>query len=138
MQSPDMGGAETYMLSLVKYFLKEDVKIFLASNKEKFLERAKEYPINTSEIPFILDIMGNYRGLIKSILLFPSALFFYIKLLKRYKDNHVDVILMSGFTEKLFVTYLSVFFQIPVVWIEYGRLETIFRRNFSLPKIAYQ
>ncbi|HWY80266.1 MAG TPA: glycosyltransferase family 4 protein [Candidatus Sulfotelmatobacter sp.] len=137
-QSPDMGGAETYMLSLLEQFLKEDVVIFLASNKEKFLAKAKELPIKTFEIPFILDIIGNYRGLIKSFVRLPYALLYYTFLLKTYKKNNVDVILMSGFSEKMLVTFLSLFINIPIVWIEYGRLEIVFCRNFYLPKTLYK
>jgi glycosyltransferase involved in cell wall biosynthesis len=138
MQSPDLGGAETYMLSLIEHFIKQKTDVFLASNNEKFFIKAKRFPIKTFEIPFILDIIGNYRGLVKSTLLLPYALVFYSKLLKKFKNHHVDIILMSGFSEKLIVTFLSGFYDIPVLWIEYGRLETVFRRNFYLPKILYR
>jgi len=138
MQSPDIGGAETYMLSLISSFLKQNVNVIVASNKEKFLDKAKDLAINTYEIPLILDIIGNYRGLIKSMLLLPYALYYYCKLLNEFKRNNVSVILMSNFTEKLLVTFLSTFYHIPVVWIEYGRLETVFRKHFYLPKIIYR
>lgn len=137
MQSPDMGGAETFMLSLMKSFIKSGNSVIVASNKEKFLAHAQKLPIKTVTLPFILDIMGNYRGLIKTILLLPAALLFYTKLMKEFQRSHVDVILMSGFTEKLLVTFLSLFYHIPVVWIEYGRMETVFKRNFYIPAFVY-
>ncbi|HVA96929.1 MAG TPA: glycosyltransferase family 4 protein [Candidatus Acidoferrales bacterium] len=138
MQSPDLGGAETYMLSLVENFLKADSKVFIASNKGKFFDRAKKFPVKTTEIPFIFDIIGNYRGLIKSILFLPYALLFYSKLLRTYKKNHVGVILMSGYSEKLLVTWIASFFDIPVVWIEYGPLQTVFNKLMKFPKVAYR
>lgn len=138
MQSPDIGGAEMYMLSLINYFLINKNSVIAASNKEKFLNRAKKYSVKTYEIPMILDITGNYRGLIKSILLLPYALYYYSHLLQAFKKEKVSVILMSNFSEKLLVTFLSSFYKIPVVWIEYGRLETVFKRNFYIPKIIYR
>lgn len=138
MQSPDLGGAETYMLTLIDQFLDKKNKVFVASNKEKFLDKAKEFSVKTYEIPMILDIIGNYRGLIKSISLLPQALYFYSSLLRKFEKEKVDVILMSNFSEKLFVTFLSNFYRIPVVWIEYGRLKTVLKRNFYLPKIVYR
>lgn len=137
MQSPDLGGAETYMLSLIDRFLKRKCKVLVASNRQKFFEEAKKYPVTTYEIPMILDVMGNIRGLIKTVIRMPYALYYYINLLQSFKKAKTDIILMSGFTEKLLVTLLSVYFKIPVFWIEYGRMETIFARNFSLPKLLY-
>ena len=138
MQSPDIGGAEIYMLSLIDEFIKKGNKILLASNKEKFLIEAKKLNIKTYEIPFVMDIIGNYRGLIKTILLLPFETVYYVNLLYSFKTKKIDVILMSNFTEKLFISILSVFFRIPVVWIEYGRLSTVFKRNFYIPKISYR
>ncbi len=138
MQSPDLGGAETYMLSLIEKFMKEGNDVYLASNKGKFLNEAKRLSIRTSEIPIVLDVIGNFRGLIKTILMVPYATIYYSNLLYLFRKKKIDVILMSNFTEKIFVSFLSLFFRIPVVWIEYGRLETIFRKNFYLPKIIYR
>lgn len=135
-QTPDIGGAETYMLSLLNALKHEGHTILLASNLDKFLKLGANF--QTYSIPVILDVIGDYKGLIKSILLFPYALYFYISFLRKLKKERVDVILMSGFSEKLLVTALSPFFSIPVVWIEYGRLETIFPRNFYLPKVLYR
>lgn len=137
MQSPDIGGAETYMLALIDNFLKQKTKIILVSNRGKFLNTASKFPIETIEVPYIMDIMGNLRGLIKTTLLLPFEFTFYVNLLSQFQKEKVDVILMSGFTEKLFVSIFAQFFKLPVVWIEYGRLETIFCRNFFIPKFVY-
>lgn len=137
MQSPDMGGAETYMLALISEFQKKRHTVIVASNREKFLEYAQQLTKQTYEIPFILDIIGNWKGLAKSILHLPYAIFFYCRLLSMFRDRGVDVILMSGFSEKMLVTLLSPLFKLPVVWLEYGSLTTIFPRNFYLPRIAY-
>lgn len=137
-QTPDLGGAETYMYSLMKAFKEEGHQVELATNLEKFKDYCNDLGIKVIRIPIILDIIGNYRGLIKSILYLPYALFFYSSLLREYRRRKVDVILMSGFSEKLLVTFLSRIYRIPVVWIEYGRLDSIVKRNFSIPYFLYK
>lgn len=137
-QTPAVAGAEQYMLSLMKEFTKERHIIYFATNNELFKKLANKFTKDTYTIPVILDIIGNIRGLIKSIIYLPYAIIFYSRLLRTYKKKGVNVILMSGFSEKMLVTFLSVFFRLPVVWIEYGRLTTIFKRNFYLPKVIYR
>lgn len=137
MQSPDMGGAEIYMLSLIREFELLGHLVILATNKGKFFDRAFSEKIKLRKLPMILDVMGNLRGLVKSVVFLPFALLFYLKLLSDFRKKKIDLILMSGFSEKLLVTFLSVFFRIPIVWIEYGRLETVFKRNFYIPKLLY-
>lgn len=137
MQSPDLGGAETYALSLLNTFRQDGHTVLVVANKGKFYHEVEENNISAIVIPHILDIMGNYRGLVKSILLLPQMTYFYFKLLKRLKYDGVDVVLMSGFSEKLLVTALAPIFGMPVVWIEYGVLKDVFRRNIGIPKLAY-
>ncbi len=138
MQSPDMGGAENFMLNLVKGLRKKEDSVIIATNKSKFKEEANASGIKTFEIPFVLDMIGNLRGIVKTFLLLPYAIFFYIKLLLRFKREKVDIILMSNFTEKLLITFISVFMNIPVVWIEYGSLHAVFKKNLLIPKIIYR
>jgi len=135
-QTPDIGGAETYMVSLLTVLKDKGHTVTLASNLDKLLMLGASF--QTYKLPVVLDIIGNYRGLIKTLLVFPYALYFYSSLLRKLKKQQVDVIVMSGFSEKLLVTVLSPFLSLPVVWIEYGRLETIFKRNFYLPKVLYR
>jgi len=136
-QSPDIGGAETYMLSLMKEFRSNGNNIFFACNQGKFLKAGKKIANESFEIPFILDIIGNYKGFIKSIILLPFAVIYYLKLLSDFKRKGVGIIIMSGFSEKMLVTILSPLFKIPVVWIEYSRLRIVFSRNFHIPKFLY-
>lgn len=138
MQSPDLGGAETFMVSLVDQFTKGGSSICVAANKGKFLNLISEKKIKTYEIPMILDIIGNLRGLIKTILLLPYSFYFYSRLLNNFKKDNIDVILMSNFTEKLFVTLIAPFFNIPVVWIEYGSLHEVLKKNYYSPKVVYR
>ncbi len=137
-QTPDLGGAETYMALLMKSFQENGEKVLLATNLQKFITYVDPLKIKTFKIPFILDVIGNYKGLIKSFFFLPRAFIFYIQLLRRFKKERVSIILMSGFSEKMLVTFLSLFIKIPVVWFEYGALTTIFKRNFYFPKLLYK
>ncbi len=136
-QAPDIGGAEEYTRLLAKQFQQKGNKIYFATNNNKLALLLKPYTFKNYIIPLRLDIIGNLRGLLKSTLLLLFAIVFYIKLLMNFKKSGVDVILMSGFSEKMLVTFLSPFFGIPVVWIEFGPLKTIFVRNFYIPKFTY-
>ena len=136
-QAPDIGGAEIYLSLLIENFSKTRHEIFFASNNKKFAEMLEKFCVSRYRIPVILDVIGNLKGLIKSTFFFPFALVYYFRLLMNFKRKSVDVILMSGFSEKMLVTFVSVFFRIPIVWIEYPPLETVFRRNFYIPKVIY-
>lgn len=137
IQSPDMGGAETYMVSLMREWKKRKSNILFASNNKKLIQISGSLPRQKFHIPIIIDFMGNIRGLIKSIIILPLAILYYSFLLHTFKKSEVDVILMSGFSEKMLVTVLASLFKIPIIWIEYGPLDSIFMRNFGIPKYLY-
>jgi glycosyltransferase involved in cell wall biosynthesis len=137
-QSPDWGGAEEWMLSLVRYFHKVNISVHVATNYQVFNQKAAKISSSIKKIPFTLDIIGNFKGLIKSILLFPFAIIWYSNLLIHYKKLGVNCILMSGFSEKLLVTVLAKVLGIHTVWLEYGPLENVFKKNLYLPKVLYK
>lgn len=138
MQSPDIGGAETYMCSLINQFLNNKCNVSFASNNQRLISLIHSREVKKFDIPYIIDIIGDWKGLVKAIFYLPLVLNFYISLLKNFKKEGIDVILMSGFGEKMLVTYLARFMHIPVVWIEYGPLHPVFIRNFGIPKFIYQ
>src|SRR3989344_6481227 len=108
-QAPDIGGAEVFTELLMQGLSNKGHKIYFATNFEKFISLVKVYSIKLYRIPIILDFIGNYRGLIKSILYLPIATVYYLKLMSDLKKEGVRVILMSGFSEKMLVTILSLF-----------------------------
>ena len=136
-QTPDIGGAETYMHSLVEKFLKKDNQIYLVTNLDRYVKLFSDRVV-IDIVPYNLDFNGDWRGLIKSTFILPMAIIYYLRLLNRYRKEGVDVLLASNFSDKLLVTFLSLFYHLPIVWIEYGRLGAIFKRNFLIPKILYR
>ena len=107
-QSPDLGGAEFFMLALLTEFKNLDNEVILAANAGKYFNQAQKENIETQKLPGIMDVMGNTRGLVKTIVFLPFYLIFYLNLLWKWKKAKVDVILMSGFSEKIFVSFLSI------------------------------
>ncbi|HVZ59101.1 MAG TPA: glycosyltransferase family 4 protein, partial [Patescibacteria group bacterium] len=136
-QTPDIGGAEIYMHSLVQEFLKKGNKIYLSTNSDRYIELYKGLDVKVDKITYLIDIIGNWKGLVKALLFLPFSSYAYWQLLSKYQKEKVDVILMSNFGEKMLVTALSVFFKIPVVWIEYSSVQMFLKNNLYFPKIIY-
>ena len=138
-QSPDWGGAEEWISQLSASLADMGCKTTLVTNLEKLRESVKGSPhIATKKLPYVLDIIGNTKGLIKTCFFLLPSILFYLKLLYSAKKSGHNIILMSGFSEKLLVTWLSQLFSIPIVWYEYGPLDTVFKRNLYLPKVLYR
>ncbi len=136
-QSPDIGGAETYMLNLALEFIRLGYSVTVVTNKGKYYDLLVKNKIKVINIPLIFDIMGNLKGFIKSLIGLSILIPFYVSLLKMFKKEKVDVLLATNFSEKLLVSFLTLFVKIPIVWIEYGPLKPIFKRNFYFPKLCY-
>lgn len=138
-QSPDWGGAEEWMSLLVEKCIQQyQVKISGITNLASLRKRWYKAGVKTRELPIVLDIIGNWKGLLKSIFYLPAAVIFYSKHILKAKRNGVNCVLMSGFSEKLLVTWIAYLCGLPVVWYEYGPLETVFKKNLYLPKILYR
>ena len=137
-QSPDWGGAEEWMANLVSTWSKQGIPITAYTNFAKLQSAWKRVGATTNNIPFTLDIIGNFRGLIKSLFLLPFAILWYSHKLLSAKGQGVNLILMSGFSEKLLVSWLASTMGLKVVWFEYGPLAEVFKKNFYFPKLIYR
>jgi len=136
-QSPDIGGAEIFMGGLIKELSRLGVRILAYTNFPKLNQQYQKLGATVGTIPVTLDIIGNLKGLFKTIFLLPGAVFWYFCLIWRLRKK-VNLILMSGFSEKLLVTVVASLFGLPVVWLEYGPLASVFKKNFYLPKVLYR
>ena len=129
-QTLGIGGAETFNLGLFKWLKNQDIIIKSYTTNDRFNKMLGD----AQKIPVILDIIGNWRGLLKAIIFLPYGLWQYIKLF--FID--FDLIYMSGFPEKIIVTPIAKLLNKPVVWVEFGPLETVFNKFFGLPKFLYR
>lgn len=135
-QTFGMGGAENFMTQLLSHFRKSKIPVAAWTTYEPFNKSLKFQGIKAGKIPVSVDIIGDWKGLIKGIILLPLASVYYAYLV--YKNRQSGTILLSGFTEKILATPWAKFFNVPVVWIEYGPLQSVFTKFFSLPKFLYR
>src|SRR3990167_8754392 len=122
-QTLGIGGAET---------VHRDLLFWLTKNR-MFARMLSLDKVN--HMPFVVDLIGNLRGFVKGLILFPFAIFYYGWIVYRNKDT--DLILVAGYVEKVLTFPWAYFFKIPTVWIEYGPLSLILRKFLSFPKILY-
>lgn len=138
-QAPAWGGAEEWMANLVDQLITQHkAKVKAITNHPILQKRFAQAGAKTINLPIVLDIIGNYKGLAKSIFVLPWAIWFYAWQLHKAKRSNVNLILMSGFSEKLLVSILARVFGIGVVWYEYGPLASVVSRNFYIPKLFYR
>ncbi len=139
LQSKDFGGAEKFAHDLLLEIARVGNQVFLYTSNDFLLKSLTEHQnINVEKIPIYLDFAGNRKGLLKSLLLTPLAKIYYLKtLFKIKKRTDEQVIICSGFSEKIIVTPMARLFNLPVFFIEYGPLSPIFNKLYGIPKFLY-
>ncbi|MCB9801450.1 MAG: glycosyltransferase, partial [Pseudomonadales bacterium] len=136
-QALSIGGAEVFdadILSALK--MKADIHIAAFTNHSFFAHMLEYRDITALQVPWVVDLIGNVRGLVKALVFAPLLTFWYAVTLWKYR--HVDVLMLSGFTEKVLATPWAYLFNIPTVWIEFGPLHSVFSKLFGIPKILYR
>ncbi len=134
-QTLGMGGAEVFMRDLLTNLSSMGWKITVYSNNIRFREMLFGSKIKVEKITTIVDIIGDWKGLIKGFFLWPFLSIEYLKIIKI--ENDADIFLLSGFIEKIIFSPLAKIFKKPSVWIEFGPMTTIFAKFFRLPKVLY-
>jgi len=136
-QSLSIGGAETFILDLLHSFQTDlQYTVIAYTNSARFTQMLQGKMISTEAGAVVIDVIGNWKGLLKAVALFPFAWFQYLKIVWRSKD--ADVILVSGFSEKILVTPIAYLLGIQVVWVEFSPLSSVFHKFFTLPKLLYR
>lgn len=135
-QTLSEGGAEYFNRQLLTWFVSQGVKVKALTTLDLFRKRLKKSGIETQNIPIVIDIIGDWKGLLKGIFLFVPGIFYYAKLV--IKNRNEGVILLSGYIEKILVTPWAKLLNVPVVWVEHGPLSPILNRFFGFPKILYR
>ena len=140
IQSLSMGGAEQFTVNLLSQFSKKESKIFSYTNNKFVRDLLLKNNVSTADqigkIPWVVDLLGNWKGLLKSVFTFPLSFFWYGIMLSKHKD--ADVILVSGFSEKMLASFWAWFFDIGLVWIEFGPLTSCFKKHLKLSKVLYR
>lgn len=133
-----LGGAEILLTNLVEEFTKKGVKVTTVSNFKPFLKMQKKAGAQITFVRSRINVFGGIKGLIKFFFQLPWALIWYSIVLKKHKKSGGNLILISGFSDKIVVSPLAYLFDIPVIWLEHSSLTPVFRRNFGVPKILYK
>lgn len=139
LQSKDYGGAEQFAADLLTQFTKKGHQVFLYTSNELLREKlANVSGLKIYKTPIYLDFSGNFRGLIKSLVLAPFALIYYLKVLIDIKNRQgKSIAIYSGFSEKIVPGPLFSLANIDTYFIEYGPLSPLFEKLLGIPKILY-
>lgn len=135
-QTLGMGGAETYdaeLLAELQHTHGYQVHAFVTYRR--FKELLKKKNLTTTQTRWVVDIVGNWKGLLKAVVTAPLAFFEYSQLLSRYRT--VAVVILSSFSEKILVSPLAAWYGIPVVWLEFGPVTPLFEKFGGLPRFLY-
>ena len=135
-QTLGSGGAETFDAALLAELQREhSFTVSAWTNNTYFLELLQKSGISAHQISPVVDIIGDWKGLVKGAILWPFLLRKYYKILSSAPQP--DLILLSGFIEKILVTPLAYWRKIPVVWIEFGPISPLFKKFLGLPRLLY-
>lgn len=132
-QTLGIGGAETFHANLFNSLQEKDVRISVYTTNKRFVKQLK---VDKSEIiPIVVDLIGDWKGFLKGVLVFPFAFLYYGFIVYRSRDT--DLILLAGFIEKFMVSPWARLLRIKVVWIDYGPLSKILSKFMNVPKFLY-
>lgn len=135
VQTLGMGGAENFLCDLATSFNKKNVQICVFTNYVPFKNHLHRNGIRSQIIPVVIDIVGNWKGLLKACVFLPKAICVYTKIV--YSQRDTSAIVMSGFFEKIIVTPLARLFNIPVIWIEFAPNTVLLSKFLGLPGWLY-
>ncbi len=135
-QSLSMGGAEVFDRDLLILLKQQGFQIQVITNSIPFAQVLEKEKIKVVHQPIVIDMVGDWKGLLKAVFLWPFFVFRYGMFL--FKNRHsIDGVLMSGFPEKILVTPLAKWLSLPVIWFEFGPMDELFKKFKGLPKILY-
>lgn len=135
-QTLGIDGAEQVNRDMLEALQDRGIKVQAFVTFARFAEMLQEKKIPVHRLPVVLDIIGNWKGLVKAAVLWPFGVAQYLWAVWQSKD--ADVIVMSGFIEKILVTPLARLWKIPVIWIEFSPLGPVFRKFAGLPEYLYR
>lgn len=135
-QTLGIGGAETLLTDLLAEVQQHHhIKVSAHVTHPRFQKMLQAEGILTERIHVIIDIIGDWKGLLKAVFLFPYALLTYGRIV--WRERHSDLIFLSGFPEKIIVSWFAKLIGVPVVWLEHAPLDGVFRKFFYFPKVFY-
>ncbi|MBP9797967.1 glycosyltransferase [Candidatus Woesebacteria bacterium] len=137
-QSADYGGAEVYMIRLMEQWTKAGHMLHVATTPGLFEKSSRKIASTVQSHTSIVDIIGDWKGFVKTFCILPFTYFTYLKILTSFRKNKVDILVMSEFSERLILAPLARAMGFQIVWIEYGRPHNTFQRMFPWSKMLFR
>lgn len=145
LDTPAFGGAEQYMFSHLNHLNQEGYEVTLATNNQKVekeirsrLKPGQEKTFRIIKLPYLLDAIGNWKGLVKYFGGLPKAYLWCANTLRQLTHEYSTVVcLWPGFSDRLSFSRLAKQFHCPLIWIEIGPLEPTFKKTFGYPRLLY-
>lgn len=134
-QTLGMGGAEVFLGDLLTGLQKNKWQVLVYTNNKHFAKLLEEKHIEVKFIKTIVDVIGDWKGLVKGVILWPRLTYEYWQIARQNKN--ADLFLMSGFIEKILLAPILKLIKKPSCWIEFGPMETVFAKFLRLPKVLY-
>lgn len=134
-QTLGMGGAEVFMRDLLGGLNKNGWQVKVYTNNKNFKEILDKEKIETDLISTVVDVIGDWKGLVKGFFLWPKLTAEYLAII--FKNKDADLFFVSGFIEKILLSPLVKIVDKPISWLEFGPMDTIFRKFFRLPKVLF-
>lgn len=146
LDTPAFGGAEQYVLDSSYILNKNGHKIIIYTNNNhvksrfvNFINKNKLENFEVLNLPYLLDAIGDWKGLIKFFFHLPKASFWFYQTLKKIKNNERNVVcLLVGYTDRLVFSPIIKYLKSKLIWVDIGPLPPVFKRNWGFPKILYK
>jgi len=125
--APIIGGAELYYIRLADAFKKYHIncKLILLTNNKSFARKARLHNIRAHIVDTFGKEIGTKHDLLWLILNLTDYLWKYLSIIQIITSKaKVNLVVFSGKTEKIILTPFIRLFNIPVVWLEHGRVFT--------------
>jgi len=142
VQTFGLGGAETFWTDLLKQMVNDKWlmvnQIHIFTNHLPFIKLLESKKLTVTKINSELDLVGDWKGLAKACILWPAFMAEYTKIFFNLKkQNKLDLILVSGLVEKIYLSILGKIFQVPIVWLEFGPVAPLLNKFAKFPKFLY-
>lgn len=145
LDTPAFGGAEQYVLDSSYILNKNGHKIIIFTNNThvttrylEFIQKNKLKNFEIRTLPYLLDAIGNWKGLLKFFYHAPKACVWFYKTLQKINHDEPHVVCwFAGFSDRLLFSPIVKALKGKLIWIEIGPLLPVFNRNWGFPKLLY-
>lgn len=137
LDAPAWGGAEEYVFQNL-LALTEKHHVVVATNNTQVKAKISSSNITVVHLPYVLDAIGNWKGLVKYFLSLPHSIIWLIWQLVKLKKEHSSVICMfPGYSDRLTFSPIVKALGCTLFWWEFGPLESTFTKNWGFPKLLF-